>query len=72
MNTNLQMDGGTNPNLPPHGVDPFGSQHSDGQIANFTFADGSVHSLSKDINPIVYQRLSTRAGQELIDESQVY
>lgn len=47
----------------PNGhLDDFGSHHPG--IAQFVFGDGSVDSLSDDIDPLVYQALSTRAGGE--------
>jgi prepilin-type N-terminal cleavage/methylation domain-containing protein/prepilin-type processing-associated H-X9-DG protein len=52
-----------------HDVNQFGSQHSNGRISNFSFADGSVHTISSDIDISVFQYLSTRAGGELIDPS---
>jgi prepilin-type processing-associated H-X9-DG protein len=53
-----------------HDLNQFGSQHSGGLISNFTFADGSVKSISKSINIILFQQLATRAGGEVVDASQ--
>jgi prepilin-type processing-associated H-X9-DG protein len=52
-----------------HDLNQFGSQHSGGRIANFSFADGSVRSLSSDIAIDVFQELSTRSGGESVDPS---
>jgi prepilin-type N-terminal cleavage/methylation domain-containing protein/prepilin-type processing-associated H-X9-DG protein len=52
-----------------HDSNQFGSQHSGGRIANFSFADGSVRTLANDIAIDVFQELSTRAGGEVIDPS---
>jgi prepilin-type N-terminal cleavage/methylation domain-containing protein/prepilin-type processing-associated H-X9-DG protein len=43
----------------------FRSDHPGG--ANFLFADGSVHFLSDDIDMLTYQRLSTEAGNEVVE-----
>ncbi len=64
MNTSEPMEG-----MATHDLNQFGSQHSGGALANFAFADGSVHVLQKSINIVVYQRLSTRAGGEVVDAS---
>jgi prepilin-type N-terminal cleavage/methylation domain-containing protein/prepilin-type processing-associated H-X9-DG protein len=64
MNTSEPIEG-----MLAHDLNQFGSQHSGGQIANFAFADGSVKSIQKGINIIVFQRLSTRAGGEVVDAS---
>jgi prepilin-type processing-associated H-X9-DG protein len=64
MNTSTGMEG-----MEKHGLDQFGSQHAGGSISNFAFADGSVKSIAQSINIIIYQRLSTRAGGEVVDES---
>jgi prepilin-type N-terminal cleavage/methylation domain-containing protein/prepilin-type processing-associated H-X9-DG protein len=50
-----------------HDLNQFGSQHSGGTIANFAFADGSVKVIASNVNIIVLQRLSTRAGGEVVD-----
>ncbi len=42
----------------------FRSDHGAG--CNFMFADGSVHYLSEDISMLVYQQLSTMAGEEVV------
>jgi prepilin-type N-terminal cleavage/methylation domain-containing protein/prepilin-type processing-associated H-X9-DG protein len=47
----------------------FGSAHSGG--FNGVFADGSVHTLSYDIDPVLLNALATRGGDELIDSSAV-
>jgi prepilin-type N-terminal cleavage/methylation domain-containing protein/prepilin-type processing-associated H-X9-DG protein len=43
----------------------FGSAHSGG--FNCIFADGSIHTLTYDIDVIVFNALGTRAGDEIID-----
>jgi prepilin-type N-terminal cleavage/methylation domain-containing protein/prepilin-type processing-associated H-X9-DG protein len=65
MNTSEPMEG-----VLFHDLNQFGSQHSGGTIANFVFADGSVHILQKSISIVVYQRLSARADGNPIDASQ--
>ena len=72
MNASTNIDGGTNPNLPPHDVNAFGSQHSDGAIANFAFADGSIRSISQDISIVTFQRLADRFDGKQLDMSDVY
>jgi prepilin-type processing-associated H-X9-DG protein len=62
MNTSEPIEG-----IDLHDLNQFGSQHSGGALANFAFADGSVRSISKTINIVIFQRLSTRAGGEVID-----
>jgi prepilin-type processing-associated H-X9-DG protein len=52
-----------------HTLDQFGSQHQNGAISNFAFADGSVKAINNTINIIIYQRLSTRAGGEVVNSS---
>lgn len=37
-------------------------------VANFTYGDGSVHSLSEDIDPVVFAALHSRDGGEIISE----
>ena len=43
----------------------FGSAHSGG--FNCIFADGSIQTLSYDIDVVVFNALGTRAGDEIID-----
>lgn len=45
----------------------FGSAHTGGFGA--TFADGSVHTISYDIDVVVFNGLGTRAGGEITDSS---
>jgi prepilin-type processing-associated H-X9-DG protein len=45
----------------------FGSAHSGG--FNGVFADGSIHTLSYDIDVAIFNALGTRAGDEVINES---
>ena len=45
----------------------FGSPHTGG--INAVFADGSVHTLSFDINLVLFNNLASRNGEELIDKS---
>jgi prepilin-type N-terminal cleavage/methylation domain-containing protein/prepilin-type processing-associated H-X9-DG protein len=65
MNTSEPIEG-----MAVHDLNQFGSQHSGGILSNFTFADGSVKPIQKSINIITFQRLSTRAGGEVVDASQ--
>ncbi len=65
MNASGPMEG-----LLAHDVNPFGSQHSGGQSANFAFADGSIKSLQKGINFVTFQRLAARNDGQVIDASQ--
>ncbi|QDT00223.1 DUF1559 domain-containing protein [Adhaeretor mobilis] len=46
----------------------YGSLHS-GNIVQFCNADGSVHTLTKDIEMFIFQSLATIQGEELVDES---
>jgi len=64
MNTSEPMEG-----VLLHDLNQFGSQHYNGSISNFSFADGSVRTLSSSIDISVFQYLSTRAGGEIIDPS---
>jgi prepilin-type processing-associated H-X9-DG protein len=41
--------------------------HYGGTIANFAFADGTVRPIHKGISPVLFQRLSTIAGGEVVD-----
>jgi prepilin-type N-terminal cleavage/methylation domain-containing protein len=45
----------------------FGSAHTGG--FNGVFADGSIHTLNYDIDPVVFDALATRAGGEVVDTS---
>jgi prepilin-type N-terminal cleavage/methylation domain-containing protein/prepilin-type processing-associated H-X9-DG protein len=45
----------------------FGSAHPGG--FNAVFADGAVHTLNYDIDPVAFNALATRAGGEVIDTS---
>ena len=47
----------------------FGSPHTGG--INGVFADGSIRTLSFDIDVVLFNALATRAGEEVIDESAV-
>ena len=42
----------------------YGSFHPGG--ANFAYADGSVHFLSDDIDPLLYVVLASRNGDEVL------
>jgi prepilin-type N-terminal cleavage/methylation domain-containing protein/prepilin-type processing-associated H-X9-DG protein len=64
MNTSEGIEG-----ILTHDLNQFGSQHSGGSISNFAFADGSVRSINKTIDIILFQRISTRAGNEVVDVS---
>jgi prepilin-type N-terminal cleavage/methylation domain-containing protein/prepilin-type processing-associated H-X9-DG protein len=52
--------------FPVYDPDTFYSYHPGG--ANFMFGDGSVHFLSKSINPVTYQALCTMAGGEILGQ----
>lgn len=43
----------------------FGSSHPAG--VNGAFADGSVHRISFDVDPVIFNGLGTRNGEEIID-----
>ena len=43
----------------------FGSAHPSGFHA--VFADGSVHSISYDVDPFVFDRLGNREDDEVLD-----
>lgn len=47
----------------------FGSAHPGG--INATFADGSVRTISYEIDVVLFNGLGTRAGEELIDDSEL-
>ena len=47
----------------------FGSAHTAG--IQCVFADGSVHMISYDIDPVVFNALGTRSGQETVDSNVV-
>jgi len=47
------------------GDDGFGSAHNG--VVNFVMCDGSVHGLSKTIDPKVLDRMATRAGDDPYD-----
>jgi prepilin-type N-terminal cleavage/methylation domain-containing protein/prepilin-type processing-associated H-X9-DG protein len=64
MNSSEPMEG-----ILVHDLNQFGSQHAGGQISNFALADGSVRALSKSLDIITFQKISTRAGGEVFDES---
>ena len=46
----------------------YGALHPGG-IVQFCYVDGSTRSLNKDIELIVFQSLSTRAGGEVVDQT---
>jgi prepilin-type N-terminal cleavage/methylation domain-containing protein/prepilin-type processing-associated H-X9-DG protein len=64
MNTSKPIEG-----IRAHDLNQFGSQHQGGAISNFLFGDGSVKAIQKTINIVPYQKLSTRAGGEVVDPS---
>jgi prepilin-type N-terminal cleavage/methylation domain-containing protein/prepilin-type processing-associated H-X9-DG protein len=45
----------------------FGSAHTGG--LNAMFADGSIHTINFDIDPVIFNSLATRAGGETVDQS---
>jgi prepilin-type processing-associated H-X9-DG protein len=53
--------------FPIYDPDVFYSMHA-GQGANFLFGDGSVHFLTRSIDPYTYQHLATIAGGEVLGE----
>jgi len=57
-------DGLRTPNDPEAHVEDYWSRHPGG--VNFLFADGSVHFVKSQINPLVYRALATCAGGEVI------
>jgi prepilin-type N-terminal cleavage/methylation domain-containing protein/prepilin-type processing-associated H-X9-DG protein len=61
--------GGAFPSTQVYNVIHFGSAHSSG--INAVFADGSVHSVGYDVDPVVFNALGTRAGSENVDISSV-
>ena len=53
----------------PHGyVDEMYSEHPGG--CNVLFGDGSVRFISEDIDPMIWAAVSSRAGDEIVDEVQ--
>jgi prepilin-type N-terminal cleavage/methylation domain-containing protein/prepilin-type processing-associated H-X9-DG protein len=63
MNAYGNMEG-----INTHDINPFGSQHSGGNGANFALVDGSVRFISNTIDLVtVFRPLATRAGGEVID-----
>ncbi len=55
---------GNNSNGGPHLSSNFRSDHSGG--GHFLFADGSVHFINDTIDMLLYQQLSTMAGNEIV------
>jgi prepilin-type N-terminal cleavage/methylation domain-containing protein/prepilin-type processing-associated H-X9-DG protein len=51
----------------PHDLNDFGSQHSGGAGANFSFADGSVRFISKTVDVVTYVRISVRNDGQVVD-----
>ncbi len=52
-----------------HDLNQFGSMHYGGNIANFAFADGTVRSIDTTISLVLFERLSTYAGNEVVNVS---
>ncbi len=50
------------------GIWTASSRHT--AVAQFCFADGSVHALSDQIDEAIYQALGTKAGREVIDNDE--
>jgi hypothetical protein len=62
MNASKPMEG-----INTHDLNQFGSQHSGGNVSVFCMADGSVKTISKNIDLVnVFQPLATRAGGEVV------
>ncbi len=53
--------GGCGPHIAPN----FRSDHPGG--GNFLYADGSVHFINEDIDMLTYQRMSTMAGDDVVE-----
>jgi prepilin-type N-terminal cleavage/methylation domain-containing protein/prepilin-type processing-associated H-X9-DG protein len=68
MNTSKPMES-FGPTDPPNDLNQFGSLHTGGNIANFALADGSVRSISKTINIVMFQRLAAISDGQVIDDS---
>ena len=47
----------------------FGSAHASG--INVVFADPSAHSISYDVDGILFNNLGTRNGDEMVDHNQL-
>lgn len=65
----MNTSSGTMRGVETHDLNDFGSTHGGGIGALFAFADGSVRFIQKAINFQAYQRVSTRAGGEVVDIS---
>ncbi len=63
-NQQLDRSGGT-----PFNHLPFGSHHPGG--CSFVFGDGSVHFISKDVDPVTFRYMATRNGGETLDLTDV-